>query len=145
MTRVDFHVLPIDGKIGHERWACKLAAKAWKQGHRIHVHTGGEAEMMRMDELLWTFRDISFLPHAPLGDPTAGGVAITLGHGDLPPESNEVLVNLAHPVPSFFSRFERVIEIVPAEAEARANARERYRFYQERGYPLQNHDIRGDD
>ena len=145
MTRIDFHVLPIDGKIGRERWACKLTAKAWKQGHRIHVHTGSEAETMRMDELLWTFRDISFLPHTVLGDAAAGEARITVGHGDLLPESNEVLVNLTHPAPLFFSRFERVVEIVPAETEARAAARERYRFYQERGYPLQNHDIRGDD
>ncbi len=71
MTRVDFHILPVDGKIERERWACRLAAKAWKQGHRVHVHTIDETGMARMDELLWTFRDISFLPHAPLGDPAA--------------------------------------------------------------------------
>jgi len=141
VTRVDFHILPADGKVERERWACRLAAKAWRQGHRVYIQTGSPAETRHMDELLWTFRDISFLPHAIVGDTEATGVSVVVGHEDAPPDEHEVLVNLAHPVPLFFSRFERVLEIVGAGDEAKASARERFRFYKERGYPLESHNI----
>ena len=141
MTRVDFHILPSDGKVERERWACRLGAKAWRQGHRVYIQTGSPAETKRIDELLWTFRDISFLPHGVSGTPGAGNVSVVVGHDEAPPEEHEVLVNLAHPVPLFFSRFERVLEIVAPDDGAKATARERFRFYKERGYPLESHNI----
>jgi len=144
MTRVDFHILPATGNIEPDRWACRLTAKAWKQGRRVYLHAASEAQAQRIDDLLWTFRDISFLPHCLIGE-RRDDVRVFVGHGETPPEENEVMINLAHPAPSFFSRFERVIEVVPAEDEVRAQARERYRFYQERGYPLTMHEISGDD
>ena len=98
-------------------------------------------ETKRMDELLWTFRDISFLPHCVAGAPDAGVVSVVVGHDEAPPEEHEVLVNLAHPVPLFFSRFERVLEIVGPDDDAKTTARERFRFYKERGYPLESHNI----
>jgi len=53
-----------------------------------------------------------------------------------------VLINLSDQTPSNFARFERMLEIV-ADQEAERNAgRERYRFYKERGYPL-NHFVGG--
>ena len=52
-----------------------------------------------------------------------------------------MLINLGLAPPPFFSRFERLAEIVgvdPADAEA---GRERYRFYRERGYELRTHSL----
>ena len=144
MTRVDFHVLPADGKVEADRWACRLAAKAWKQGHRVYIQAASDTHAARIDDLLWTFRDISFLPHCFI-DARTDDMRVFIGHGEQQPDEHEVMINLAHPVPSFFSRFERVLEIVPAEDEPRRCARERYRFYQERGYTLTSHTIDGDD
>jgi DNA polymerase-3 subunit chi len=144
MTRVDFHVLPADGKVEADRWACRLAAKAWKQGHRVYLHAASGAHASRLDDLLWTFRDTAFLPHAPVGE-RSDDIRVYVGHGDAQPDEHEVMINLAHPVPGFFSRFERVLEIVPAAEAPRTQARARYKFYQERGYPLSSHNIEGDD
>ncbi len=144
MTRVDFHVLPASGKIDADRWACKLAAKAWRQGHRVYILAASETHARRLDDLLWTFRDTSFLPHALIAD-RSEDMRVLVGSGEEAPEEHEVMINLAHPVPSFFSRFERVLEVVPAQEEPRTLARERFRFYKERGYPLESHDIAGDD
>ena len=44
-------------------------------------------------------------------------------------------------MPEFFSRYERMIEIVDANLERRAQGRERYRFYRERGYQPSTHNI----
>ena len=54
---------------------------------------------------------------------------------------HQVLINLTDTVPMFFSRFERVTEIVPANEKSRHQARERYKFYQQRGYELETHKL----
>jgi DNA polymerase-3 subunit chi len=52
-----------------------------------------------------------------------------------------VLVNLsAEPAP-FFSRFERLAEIVGVGEAEVAAGRERFRFYRERGYELRAHNL----
>jgi DNA polymerase-3 subunit chi len=64
-----------------------------------------------------------------------------LGHGDAPDDHADLLINLADEVPLFFSRFDRVAEIVSGENADRDLARDRYRFYRDRGYSLKTHKI----
>ncbi len=145
MTRVDFYVLEDAGEAARERFACRLAEKAYRLENRVFVHAGSSAAARRMDSLLWTFRDASFVPHVldgPELEPAlAGATPVRIGAGDEPDFEAELLVNLADEVPLFFSRFDRVAEIVPADAEARAAMRERYRFYRDRGYDMETHKI----
>jgi DNA polymerase-3 subunit chi len=53
---------------------------------------------------------------------------------DLP--HHQILVNLSTAAPAHFARFERLFEIVSSEDADKSAGRERYRFYQQRGYPL---------
>jgi DNA polymerase-3 subunit chi len=52
-----------------------------------------------------------------------------------------VLVNLSAEPPPFFSRFERLAEIVGKEETDVTAGRERFRFYRERGYELRTHNL----
>lgn len=147
MTRVDFYVLDDGAEQARERFACRLAEKAWRLKHSIYLHTRSTADAQRLDQLLWTFSDRSFLPHAlqtpELAPELAAATPIRVGTGDAPDFEAELLVNLDAAVPLFFSRFERVAEIVGGDAEDRAAARERFRFYRDRGYALESHKIAG--
>ena len=145
MTRVDFYVLETASPQAREVFACRLAEKAWGQGLGIYIHTRGAAETARMDTLLWTYRDGSFLPHltadaARRDDPTEA-TPILLGHGPEPERHTELLINLGTDVPGFFSRFDRVAEIVGGGDGEREAARERFRYYRDRGYALDTHPI----
>jgi DNA polymerase-3 subunit chi len=44
-------------------------------------------------------------------------------------------------VPEFFSRYARVAEVVDANTERREQSRGRYRFYRDRGYKLNTHQV----
>lgn len=96
-----------------------------------------------LDDLLWTFRDGSFIPHtlasASNDDPVV--VGFDTSADACPGTHNDVLINLALEVPSFFSRFDRVAEIVDQDEESRSSARTRYRYYQDRGYQLSTHEL----
>ena len=62
-----------------------------------------------------------------------------LGSAPAAPEGMDTLVNLHPEVPGFFSQFERVIETTGHDDHTRQLARERYRFYKDRGYLLAMH------
>jgi DNA polymerase-3 subunit chi len=145
MTRVDFYVLADGADDARERFACRLADKAWRLKHSVYLHTASAGAAQRLDSLLWTWSDGSFLPHvlqAPDLDPAlAAATRVRVGAGPEPGFEAELLVNLDREVPLFFSRFDRVAEIVgPGDAE-RASARDRFRFYRDRGYALESHQI----
>jgi len=145
MTRVDFYVLEDDAEQAREHFACRLVEKAWRLKHTVYLHAATPVAAQRLDELMWTWSDRSFLPHvlaAPGLDPAlAAATPVWIGAGDEPGHEAQILVNLDHAVPLFFSRFERVAEIVGGNDEERALARERFRFYRDRGYALETHRI----
>jgi DNA polymerase III, chi subunit len=143
MTRIDFYILEHGGPEQGPQVACRVAEKAWLAGHKVYIHAADAREAERLDELLWTFRQGSFVPHQRLEAGTAADALtpIHIGWGTEPEVHDEVLINLAAEVPLFFSRFERVAEIVPADDSAKQQGRARYKFYRDRGYPLETHTL----
>lgn len=144
MTRVDFYVLPGSDRRERELLACRIAEKAYAAGHRVYVHAASAAEVQALDQLLWNFRAGSFVPHVCHPDPEAAHTPVLLGHDHEPDTHTDVLINFAQEVPLFFGRFERVVELVDQQPEWLEAARARYRFYRERGYPLESHKLGGD-
>ena len=144
MTRIDFYILPEGDAGGHETVSCRLVEKVYKLGMNVYVHTDSPEQARRLDDLLWSFRAGSFLPHAlhPRQDDD-DEVPVRIGSGAEPWANAQVLINLAGTVPLFFSRFERVAEVVAPGEAGKAQGRERYRFYRDRGYPLQSHNLPG--
>ncbi|MCG6983776.1 MAG: DNA polymerase III subunit chi, partial [Thiocapsa sp.] len=59
-----------------------------------------------------------------------------------PVTEDQVLINLAPQVPAFFGRFERLCEPIDHDPAARLAGRQRFRYYRDRGYPLEHHQIR---
>lgn len=139
MTRIDFHS-NVPDKLAY---ACRLVRKARSQNLRVVMMAADAAQLQRLDEMLWTFSDLDFLPHVPADSPLAAQTPILLmqmDDADVDLPHYQVLVNLAQQPPGNFARFERMFEIVSAEAEDRLAGRERYRHYQQRGYPLTHYD-----
>lgn len=141
MTRVDFYLLPGQEALHRERFACRLADKAYRLGHRVYIHTDGAEQTRQLDNLLWTFQQSSFVPHCTAGENTGEAPPVLLGHDAEPDQDTPVLINLAPAVPLFFSRFDRVAELIDEQPDIRQQGRARYSFYRERGYPLNTHKL----
>ncbi|MFZ1180281.1 MAG: DNA polymerase III subunit chi [Herbaspirillum sp.] len=133
MTRIDFH----SNVPNRFAYACRLVRKARAAQCRIVLFCKDRNELAQLDQLLWTFSEQDFLPHVHAGDPLAAQTPIILNDSEtvvLP--HYHVLINLSGDTPEHFARFERMIEIIsPHEADKTAG-RNRYRSYQELGYPL---------
>ncbi len=141
MTQVDFYILKEQSAGDRFIMACRLAGKAWQQGHRVYMHTNSDSEAKHIDRLLWTLRQDSFIPHCIFegADPELNPVLI--GHQGNIGDEHDVLINLAPEVPQFFSRFQRVAECIDHDPEIKQSGRGRYCFYRDRGYQLKTYEI----
>jgi DNA polymerase-3 subunit chi len=141
LTRVDFYLPGPDAPDNRFGLACRLADKAYRQGRRVYLHAASAEQARHLDRLLWTFREQSFVPHGLTGQVDPVLTPVLLGWQAPPEDENDVLINLAPEVPAFFSRFRRLAEPLDDEPGIREAGRERYRFYRDRGYPLETHQI----
>ena len=139
MTRIDFHVNAAD-KIGY---GCRLVRKIYRARQHVVVCCDDPARLSAFDAALWTFSPQDFVPHVLASDALAAETPVVLTTDPGPLAWHEVLVNLGDRTPEGFARFERLIEVVGTDASDRDRGRERYRFYRDRGYPLETHDLRG--
>ena len=134
MTRIDFHSNVGDSLL----YACRLIRKAYQAGQPTIV-VAEPARLRAFDEQLWTFSPLDFVPHCMAGTPLAAQtpIVLTTNLDDVP--HHQVLLNLGSNVPAQFARFERLLEVVGNAQDELVAGRERYRFYRDRGYALNNY------
>lgn len=139
VSEVEFHS-GVPDKLAH---ACRLLRKAWRKGARVIV--GADmATLARLDQALWTFEPLEFVPHALLrrGGAVPARLARTpiwLVEPGAAPPYRDVLVNLGPEMADAYAVYARVIEIVGADADDRAAGRRRWRAYETAGVPLRHH------
>ena len=101
------------------------------------------SEAQRLDELLWTFSDRTFIPHEVTDNGTASHerVMVLIGTEGAPVSHRQILVNLTSSLPAEIDSFERIAEIVDVDPENKRLSRERYKAYRERGCALETHNL----
>jgi DNA polymerase III subunit chi len=135
MTRIDFHT-HVEQPLVH---TCKVLRKARAAGNQCVVYCSEQNMLDELDKLMWTFSPLDFFPHVYAQDALAAQTPILLTAAVADTAHHDVLINLDQASPTFFSRFERVIEIVGTQENAASAGRMRYKFYKERGYELAHH------
>jgi DNA polymerase-3 subunit chi len=144
VTQVDFYILANDSDEARLRLACRIVDKATEAEQHVFINATSDTEAQKLDELLWTFSQGSFIPHKIVRDgidvAPIEPVVIGLNRGPLG-ERWDLMINLGAEVPEFFSRYRRVAEVVDGNETRRAASRDRYRFYRDRGYTLNTHQV----
>jgi DNA polymerase-3 subunit chi len=144
VTRIDFYILNRPTTDACQIYACRLAEKAVGQNTDVLINVPSAADAARLDELLWTFSQGSFLPHRLLTDTAREdqGERVLIGCGTVPEAGPwDLLINLTDELPEFFSQFQRVAELIGITEDSKAAGRERFRYYRDRGYDLHTHQI----
>ena len=141
MTRVDFYT----GSSDKLRTACQLSHKAMQHGMRVMLHAPDIATSEALDQLLWQYPATAFIPHCRSEEQAAAAMPVVLGHDpDATPPHSDLLISLHHECLPFFSRFERVIEIVGQDEQEVQAGRQRFGFYRDRGYELRHIDLKAE-
>ena len=137
MTQIDFY-FHVENKL---QTACTLSAKAYARGMKVLAYCADAEASQKFSRMLWTAPAISFIPHCMPADPLAAVTPVIVDHDGSSLMHDQVLINLRAEWPPFFSRFQRLIEIVSLDEEDRGHARARFKFYRDRGYAIQTHDL----
>jgi len=142
MTRIDFYVLPSGDAHNRRLMACRLTEKAIKQDLTVFLYAASEEEERVLDDLLWTFRQGSFVAHERLDASTAHPeTPVLIGHRTVPQSAKNVLINLSAEIPPDLDRFERLVELVDQDEAVKQAGRRRYRFYTDQGYVIQTYHL----
>ena len=137
MTKVDFYT----GSADKLRTACQLSHKAMQNGVRVLLSAPDEETTEALDKLLWQYPATAFMPHCRSDADEAEKMPVLLNNGSDKFPHHDLLISLHNECLPFFSRFERVIEIIGSDAEDSRLGRERYKFYKDRGYELRHFDL----
>lgn len=138
--RVDFYILPDSVPRGRLLLACRLAERAYREGLTAYIHTAGPAEADALDDLLWTFKEQSFVPHARCPAAPDDPSPVLIGSGaDCAPM--QMLINLDREIPPFVDDFQRVAEVVDQHPDVLQASRVRFRAYRERGVAPTTHKL----
>ena len=142
MSRVDFYVLKGSGDQTRNQFACRLAEKAYRQKNTVHIQVESDAAVRQLDEMLWTFRDGSFLPHEVVdGTSESAESPITVGLTTAPSSTPDLLINLTDAIPTNADAFQRIAEIVTADEPRKTRSRQQFVSYRDAGHQLESHQI----
>ncbi len=140
-VRVDFYILPDATAQGRLRLACKLAEKAYDNGHRVYVLAADAAQAHTMDELLWTFKQNSFVPHVRYPPPADDSAPVWISPEPPPQQADDVVINLTADLPPRFEQFQRVLDLVDQHPDVLAASRQRFRAYRAQGIEPTSHQL----
>jgi DNA polymerase-3 subunit chi len=115
----------------------QAAAASWRK-QPVLVFAPDPAIAERFDRMLWIQPAIGFLPHCRADSNLASQTPVLIADNLDQLPQDRCLLNLSSEVPPGFSRFEELVEFVSTADDDRLPARERYRFYRDRGYEVEN-------
>lgn len=142
MARIDFYVVAASGDLERRRFACRLTEKAYRQKNIVHIQVQDSADARVLDELLWTFRDDSFVPHELYEPGTANPDApVTIGVAAPEQRKPDLLINLTDTMPNDPGAFARVAEIVTSDESSKRRSRKHFVAYRDAGHTLETHKL----
>lgn len=141
MPNIDFYLVTETPITACYRVACRLVDKAYQNKHHILVLVNSKEEASTLDDLLWTFRDDGFIPHDILIKNTPPTVPVQISYDITPEHHSDILLNLTNVVPDYFTKFNRVLEIVPDDDAAKKICRQKFKLYKENNCELKTHDL----
>ena len=139
--KIDFYILNDEQMQADWLFACKLIEKAYEMGHQVYVLCDDVTQAHAFDELLWTFKPESFIPHHIQGEGPKPPPPIQIGFSNDSPSSRDILINLSRFIPNYFKSFNRICEIVGTQEDMKMIKREHYKFYQGHQFKIDTHKL----
>lgn len=140
MLEVSFYILPTTSLPDRDLFLCKLAEKAYRQGVYSAILTASETHSQVLDDLLWSFRANSFIPHQ-ITSTNNNPQQILIGAHPALLTTHSALINVSSQSLQQPLEFERILEIVHQDSADITAGRERYRQYQQLGAKLTTHKL----
>ena len=114
----------------------KLLEKSLSTGARVVVKCPKEERCTRLNETLWSYDALSFLPHGRKEDGNADIQPIYITSEDENLNGADILVLLSGADSESFDGFKRVMYMFEASDKQKQNARKKWKVLKDAGYEL---------
>ena len=142
MPDISFYILASRSERDRQMFACKLTEKAYRSGRLCYLLTEDPQQSAILDDLLWTFRPGSFVPHQLYkGIVPERANAVLIGHLSAPDDWCDVVINLSTRFPDKYMNSERILEILDDSEETKGPGRSRYQQYRQAGLAVVTHKL----
>jgi DNA polymerase-3 subunit chi len=142
MPDISFYILPTSSDQGRFQFACKLAEKVYRTKNKVYILTNTETQSQKLDNLLWSFRAGSFVPHHVYTESTPGAESwVLIGSTNAPENWQKTIINLSNTCPENLGQSERILEILDNDETIKQLGRERYKEYKQSGFNINTYNI----
>jgi DNA polymerase-3 subunit chi len=134
MTEISFYILASKSSEERYRFACRLIEKVYHSGQFCDVLLDNDEDCAFFDDLLWTFRAGSFIPHQrydPLSPNTHLNQVLLRTPASSPQEACTLLCNLSTQLPKEWQTATRILEILDNSESSKMAGRQRYTIYKQ--------------
>ena len=112
---------------------CKIVKKYYEEDNKILISSQNSVMIKSINNLLWTFEQLSFIPHATNEqyDPLASVLLFDTNYKNDSILKNDynIFINLDDEVKTDYHNHEVIVELVSNNEEQKKIARERYLYY----------------
>ena len=142
MPELSFYILQSESLHDRYFFACRLIEKAYQNGQFCYVLMDSLAEAQTLDDMLWTFRVGSFIPHQILTQAPPDIVSqVLIGIENAPPAWRNIIFNLSKHLPINWEYSTRILEILDNRESTKIAGRARYSAYKQAGATITTHKI----
>ena len=143
MPDISFYILPSQTEQGRYKFACRLAEKAYHSGSNVYIQSASAQQSRQLDDLLWTFRAGSFIPHQIKSNsiPPDAANKVLIGTDMAPENWQDIIINLSNDCPQYSENTRRILEILDNSEPLKQSGRIRYRQYQQSSCPIKTHQM----
>lgn len=115
-----------------------LVQQALAKRHLVTVMAVDEGQAQGYGEALWQSNKASFFPNVLAQHDLVKETPVILDWQENRLCQDDILINLSQKQLTTFSRFRRLVELVGTDELDKVSARERYKFYRDRGYEIKH-------
>ncbi len=142
MPAINFYLVNSESERERYQFACKLIEKSFRHDIFCYVLTDSVVQSQLLDDLLWTFRSTSFIPHQRYEDTVPELEHLVLIGSDTAPTFwHTNIINLSRQCPENFLTCKRLFEIINNDPATKHHGRQRYNQYKAAGITPNTHTI----
>ncbi len=120
-----------------ERALPRLVEKIYATGAKVVIFFEHKEQLERIDEVLWTYGQMDFLPHGTFLEKYPEKQPIYLTTTDENPANASILIQIGQKVHSSFKSFTRIVDMFEnSNPLSVQSARDRYKRYKQEGHTL---------
>jgi len=134
MTRIIFYSNLAD----KQTTLATLLQQALEKRHQVTILAENEKTASSTSDALWKSSAIGFIPNVLSSHALAPETPIVIDWQEKTLFQDDILINLTQQQLVSFSRFRELIELVSNDEDDKAAARQRYKFYRDRGYEIKH-------